>query len=131
MNFIDGRFVNVDTGKQASSFDVRYQASITKMARECIQNGDDVRARIGIQGRVVAGPAGAPSLVEIPLAVAVMRSGIGEKTIAFKTYQTTVEMSKDGSAPFTLVVEDLVYPKPSVAVEDSYIFYVSRESGAR
>ena len=46
-------------GKQAVGNDVRYQASITKMARECARNGGEITARIGIQGRVVAGPAGA------------------------------------------------------------------------
>ena len=116
-------------GKQAADNDVRgndvrYQATITKMARECIRNGNDINARVGIQGRVIAGPAGAPSVVEIPLVVALMHSGVSEKTIAFKTYRTTVQMSQDGTIPFSFVAEDLVYPKPSAAAEDSYIFYV-------
>ena len=116
-------------GKRAADDDVRgndvsYQATITKMARECIRNGSDITARVGIQGRVIAGPAGAPSVVEIPLVVALTHSGVSEKTIAFKTYRTTVQMSQDGTVPFTFVAEDLVYPKPSAAVEDSYIFYV-------
>lgn len=111
-------------GKQAVGNDVRYQASITKMARECIRNGADITARVGIQGRVAAGPAGAPSSVEIPLRVAVVQGGVGEKVIASKAYRTTVEMSEDGSIPFTFVAEDLVYPMPSAAVADTYILYV-------
>lgn len=111
-------------GKQAVGSDVRYQASITKMARECIRNGGDITARIGIQGRVVAGAAGAPTSVEIPLRIAVVQGGVGEKVIASKAYRTTVEMSEDGSVPFTFVAEDMVYPRPSAAVADSYIFYV-------
>jgi hypothetical protein len=111
-------------GKQAVGNDVRYQASITKMARECIRNGGEITARIGVQGRVVAGPAGAPSSVEIPLRVAVVQGGIGEKVIGSKAYRTTVEMSEDGSVPFSFVAEDLVYPRPSAAAADSYIFYV-------
>ena len=111
-------------GKQAVGNDVRYQASISKMARECVRNGAEITARVGIQGRVVAGPAGAPSTVEIPLRVAVVLGGVGEKVIASKAYRTTVEMSEDGSVPFTFVAEDMVYPVPSAAVADSYIFYV-------
>ena len=111
-------------GKDAVGNDVRYQASITKMARECIRNGSDITARVGIQGRVVAGPAGAPSVVEIPLRIAVVQAGVGEKVIASKAYRTTVQMSEDGSVPFSFVAEDMVYPAPSSAVEDSYIFYV-------
>src|SRR5262245_56644461 len=59
-------FAVAASGKQAVGNDARYQASITKMARECIRNGGDITARIGIQGRVVAGPAGAPASVDVP-----------------------------------------------------------------
>ena len=99
-------------GKQAVGNDVRYQASIGKLARECIKAGDEITAHIGIQGRVIAGPAGAPATVEVPLRVAVVQGGIGEKVIATKAYTTTVTMSQDESVPFTFVAEDLVYPAP-------------------
>lgn len=112
------------TGKPAVGNDVRFQASITKMARECVRNGGEITARVGIQGRVIAGPAGAPNTVEVPLRVAVVQGGVGEKVIASKAYRTTVEMSEGGSVPFTFVAEDLSYPVPSAAVADSYIFYV-------
>ncbi len=111
-------------GKQAVGNDVRFQATISKMARECVKNGAEITARIGIQGRVIAGPAGAPTTVEVPLRIAVVQGGIGEKVIASKAYRTTVEMSESGSVPFTFVAEDMVYPAPSAAVSDSYIFYV-------
>lgn len=111
-------------GKPATGNEIRFQATITKMARECARNGGDITARIGIQGRVIAGPAGAPATVEVPLRVAVVHGGVGEKVIASKAYRTTVEMSEGGSVPFTFVAEDLTYPVPSAAVADSYIFYV-------
>lgn len=112
------------TGKPAVGNEIRFQATITKMARECFRNGGDITARIGIQGRVIAGPAGAPATVEVPLRVAVVQGGVGEKVIASKAYRTTVEMSEGGSVPFTFVAEDLAYPTPSAAAADSYIFYV-------
>jgi hypothetical protein len=112
------------TGKPAVGNDVRFQASITKMARECVRNGGEITAHVGIQGRVIAGPAGAPSTVEVPLRVAVVQGGVGEKVIASKAYRTTVEMSEGGSVPFTFVAEDLTYPVPSAATADTYIFYV-------
>jgi hypothetical protein len=112
------------TGKPAVGNDVRFQASITKMARECNRNGGEITARIGIQGRVIAGPAGAPPSVEVPIRIAVVQGGVGEKVITSKAYRTTVEMSQGGSVPFTFVAEDLSYPVPSAAAADSYIFYV-------
>jgi hypothetical protein len=111
-------------GKQAVGNDVRYQATIVKMARECIKNGSEIIARIGIQGRVIAGPSGAPPSIEVPLRVAVVQGGIGEKVIATKAFKTTVTMGEDESVPFTLVADDLVYPVPPLNVADNYIFYV-------
>ncbi|MDI3561438.1 hypothetical protein [Bradyrhizobium sp. Arg816] len=111
-------------GKPAVGNEIRFQATITKMARECARSGGDITARIGIQGRVIAGPAGAPATVEVPLRIAVVQGGVGEKVIASKAYRTTVEMSEGGSVPFTFVAEDLAYPMPSAKVADSYVFYV-------
>ena len=111
-------------GKQPVGNDLRFQATITRTARECSINGSEITARIGIQGRVIAGPAGAPQTVQVPLRVAVVQSGISEKTIATKAYQTTVTMTEGGSEPFTLVADDLVYPAPSGAVADNYVFYI-------
>ncbi|MBI5261002.1 MAG: hypothetical protein HY852_04195 [Bradyrhizobium sp.] len=111
-------------GRQPVGNDVRFQATITRMARECIQNGGEIAARIGIQGRIIAGPAGAPASVDVPLRVAVVQGGVGEKVIASKAYRTTVAMSEDGSVPFSFVAEDLVYPMPPGSIADSYIFYV-------
>ena len=111
-------------GKEAVGNDLRYQATITKIARECSINAGEITAKIGIQGRVIAGPAGAPPSVQVPLRVAVVQAGIGEKVIATKAYQTTVAMTEDSSVPFVLVAEDLVYPAPKGAVADNYVFYV-------
>ena len=111
-------------GKQAVGNDVRYQATITRTARDCTKANGEITARIGIQGRIIAGPAGAPTTVEVPLRVAVVQSGVSEKVIATKAYKTTVEMGEGENVPFTLVADDLVYPVPPGAVGDSYIFYI-------
>jgi hypothetical protein len=112
------------SGKTATGNDVRFQATITRTARDCTKAGGEITARIGIQGRVIAGPAGAPASVEIPLRVAVVQGGVSEKVIATKPYRTTVAMSEEGNVPFTLVADDLVYPVPPGATGDSYIFYI-------
>jgi len=111
-------------GKQAVGNDLRYQAVISKMARECTINAGQITAKIGIQGRVIAGPAGAPPSVQVPMRVAVIQGGVGEKVVATKAYQTTVSMTENSSVPFVIVVDDLVYPAPPGALSDSYVFYV-------
>jgi hypothetical protein len=111
-------------GKEAVGNDVRFQVTISKTARECIKSGGDITAHIGIQGRVIVGPAGAPASVEVPLRVAVVQGGVSEKVIATKAYRTNVELGEQESVPFSLVVDDLVFPEPSAADIDKYIFYI-------
>ena len=112
-------------GKQPVGNDLRFQATITRTARDCtLQRRRDHRAdrHSGPRHRR-PGRARRPR-VDIPLRVAVVQSGVQEKTIATKAYRTSVSMSEDGSVPFTLVAEDMVYPAPPGAVGDSYIFYI-------
>lgn len=111
-------------GKEASGTDLRYQATIVRTARDCNLNDGQIKVRIGIQGRVIVGPAGAPASVEIPIRVAVVQGGITEKTIFTKAYRTTVAVSGEDSVPYSFVAEDIVYPAPTPSDNDKYIFYV-------
>lgn len=108
----------------AAGADLRFQATITRTARDCNLANGQITARIGIQGRVIVGPAGAPSRVDIPLRVALVQEGVSPKTITTKAYTTSVEITTENSVPFSLVVEDLVYPAPTGADGDSYVFYI-------
>jgi hypothetical protein len=117
-------------GKPASGSDVRYQATIIRTARDCNLSGGQIVARIGIQGRVIAGPAGAPATVDVPLRVAVVQDGVTPKTIFTKAYQTNVAMAADGSVVFSLVAEDVAYPPPVGAAGDSYVFYIGFDPSA-
>jgi hypothetical protein len=111
-------------GKQPVASELRYQATITRTARDCTRSSGQIVARIGIQGRVIAGPAGAPATVEIPLRVAVVQTGVHERVIATKVYRTTVSMTDDASVPFSVVGEDLAYSMPPGATSESYVFYI-------
>lgn len=112
-------------GKPAAGADLRYQATITRTARECQINGGIITARIGIQGRVIAGPAQAPTTVDIPMRMAVVFETVGNsRTIATKAFRTQVAMTPDGTVPFTLVMEDITYPAPTGAEGDYYNFYI-------
>jgi hypothetical protein len=111
-------------GQQAVGDNVRFQASITRTARDCTISNGQITGKIGIQGRVIAGPAGAPATIEVPMRVAVVQGGVNEKTIATKAYRTTVTMNDQGSTPFTIIADDVVYPAPPAALGDTYIFYI-------
>lgn len=56
--------------------DLRWQASISKTARECKPGADGVTLmRVGVSGRIVQGVRGAPDRVELPVRVAVREGG--------------------------------------------------------
>lgn len=116
-------------GKPASGNDLRYQGSITRTARDCNLQGGQITARIGIMGRIIAGPAGAPATVDVPMRVAVVQEGAPEKVIVTKAFRTTVAMEGDNTE-FSLVAEDVVYPTPTEAANDKYIFYVGFDPAA-
>ncbi len=116
-------------GKPASGNDLRYQGNITRTARDCnLQNGQ-VTARIGVIGRIIAGPAGAPPTVDVPMRVAVVQDGAPEKVITTKAVRTTVTMESDNTE-FSLVAEDITYPAPTEAANDKYVFYVGFDPAA-
>lgn len=112
-------------GKPASGMDLRYQASILRTARDCTLSGGQIHARVGIQGRIITGAAGAPPTVDIPMRVAVMQEGVTTKVIFTKAFQTSVALSGDaGYTDFSTVVEDIIYPVPPGDTGDNYIFYI-------
>lgn len=113
-------------GKPASGTDLRYQATIRETARECDYNTDthQIAIKVGIRGRVIVGPAGAPPTVEVPLRVAVVEDGISSKTIATNAYTITVNVSGDEGGAYSFVSDDISYPAPQSAAADRYVFYV-------
>jgi hypothetical protein len=116
-------------GKPASGNDLRYQGSITRTARDCNLQGGQITARIGIMGRIISGPAGAPPTVDVPMRVALVQEGAPEKVIVTKAFRTTVTMDSENTE-FSLVAEDLTYPTPTEAANDRYVFYVGFDPAA-
>ena len=59
----------------AADADLRWQASITRTARECKPGDGGTLMRVGVSGRIVEGVRGAPDRVELPVRVAVREGG--------------------------------------------------------
>ena len=59
----------------------RYQVTIAQTARECAALGGVMTMKVGVQGRVLLGPAGGPGQVDIPLRMAVVQEGPQPKTV--------------------------------------------------
>lgn len=113
------------SGVSSGPSDVHFQATLTRTARECALNGGQVLAKVGVQGRIIVGPLGAPAQVTVPLRIAVVREGVTPQTVLSKVYATQVAMPpNEGNVPFSFVAEDVTFPIPPAAEADAYVFYV-------
>src|SRR5215212_200585 len=77
-------------GADPGPMTTRYQVSIAQTARECAPLGGAMTMKIGIEGRVLLGPAGGPGQIDIPLRMAVVQEGPNPKTIVSKFYKLAV-----------------------------------------
>jgi hypothetical protein len=122
------------SGQQgATASDVRYQFTITQLARQCTLVGANFQMKVGMQGRVIVGPAGAPAQVDAPIRYAVVREGVEPKTVATKFRRVPVSMAAgELNVTFSDVEEDLTFPIPSQSEIDAYVVYVGfDEAGDR
>jgi hypothetical protein len=111
---------------EPSPLDVRYQGSIIRTARECHVNAGIVTMKVGIEGRIVTGPAGMPGAVDVPLRIAVVEEGPNPKTIVSKFSRQTVTVANAvDRVTFTHIDPDISFPVPTPAAAiDSYVVYV-------
>jgi len=114
------------TGENAT-MSLKYQGSFLRMARECTVVGGSMVMKIGVQGRVIVGPAGGPGQVDVPLRIAVVQETPGgTKPIITKFIRIPVMVTSDASGGvFTHIEEGLSFPLPTpIAVLDDYTAYV-------
>jgi hypothetical protein len=109
----------------SSGTETRYQLTFTQTARQCMVSGANVVMKVGVQGRIVVGPAGGPGQLDVPLRYAVVREGAPPRTIATKFKRAPAEVAPGQSnAVFSDVEEDLSFPMPSRAELATYMVYV-------
>ncbi len=95
---------------KTNSDNVRYQATITKVARECAYVGQNLTIKVGARGRVITGPGGDSGNITMPIRVAVTEGG---ETVYSKLYKP-VETIASGSTntQFSFVDNEVVIPAP-------------------
>ena len=111
---------------EPSALDLRYQVTIVRTARECRVAAGVMTMKVGIEGRAITGPAGAPGTIDVPLRLAVVQEGINPKTILskFAREQVTIEEGTN-RATFTHIDPEISFPMPQPAANiDAYVVYV-------
>ena len=113
------------TGGEGSALGLRYQGNFVQTARECQLGGGQLTIKVGVQGRIVVGPAGAPGQITIPLRYALVREGQEQKTIWTKLFMVPVAVPGGQlNVPFIHVEEEMTVPNPPPAELDAYVIYI-------
>ncbi|HET7804755.1 MAG TPA: hypothetical protein VFL53_10970 [Pseudolabrys sp.] len=111
---------------EPSALDLRYQVTIVRTARECRVTAGVMTMKVGIEGRVITGPAGGPGTVDVPLRLAVVQEGVNPKTVLsrFAREQVTI-VEGTNRATFTHIDPEISFPMPQPAANiDAYVVYV-------
>lgn len=118
----------VYSGRGTSNNDVRYQFSIGQTARECsVQNGQ-IAMRVGVEGKVLLGPAGGSSSFNVPVSIAV-RDEASQQMLSEKTYQVAVTIpSGQPHATFSVVSETIFVPLKRREANEDYLIIVGFET---
>jgi len=109
---------------------VRFLASITRTARECRMEGGTLVMKVGIAGRVVAGPKGGPASLTLPLRIAVAKQVGGEGPVYSQLFKIPVTVgAPDFSGEYDQVFDQISFP---VAPDDrNLIAYAGFDEGAK
>jgi hypothetical protein len=103
---------------------VRYQGTFVRAARECALVSGNVVMKVGVEGRIIIGPAGGPGQVDVPLRIAVVEETTAHtKLIVTKLIRIPVTVPSATENPtFTHIEEGVSFPMP--ANLDNYIVYI-------
>lgn len=112
-------------GPDQVATNVRYQASVGELARECSFSGGSMTMKIGVQGRVILGPMATPGQLDLPLRIALVQEGPEPRTLWTKLYRVPVTISPGApNVPFVQVEQDLSVPKPKAEDAEGLVVYV-------
>ena len=117
---------------EPSALDVRYSGSIIRTARECHVNAGVMTMKVGIEGRIITGPAGGAGNLDVPIRLAVVQEGVNPKPIVSKFARVPVTITGAiDRVTFTHVDSDIVFPLPTPLGDiDAYVVYVGFDSTA-
>lgn len=104
---------------------LRHQYVISETARECSVANKQISIRVGVAGRVLAGPAGGPGTFSVPVRVGVRRES-DKKIIVSKVVNVTATIpSGRANGTFEVVADPLVVPWLREEADEDYMVVVS------
>ena len=113
-----------------SNESVRTQFQVDNTARECDPGASpsQITVKIGIQGKLLIGPAGSPGTYGADLRVAI-RHDADQKIVVAKTYHVSATSNAGGEGPFEIVTELLPLNVDGYDVANQYSIFVGFGAG--
>jgi hypothetical protein len=110
---------------ESSALSLRYQGSFLQTARECIVAGNNLTIKVGVQGRIVVGPAGGPGTINVPLRYALVREGLQPQTLWTRLFMVPVTIPPgEPHLIWQHVEEEMTVPRPSASDLEGYVIYI-------
>lgn len=116
-----------ERGHEGDENSIRFQASLSKTARECHSDGDTMTIKVGIIGRLIAGPKGGEGSFTVPVRVAVVKQH-GATVLFSQMQKAPVSLSEPAFASdYTYVFDNVTF---KVAPDDrDLVVYVGYDEG--
>ena len=119
-----------EKGKEGDYSAIRFQGTIRKFARECRTDASGTTTiKVGVAGRLLAGPNGATGGATLPLRVVLVRNG--DEVLYSKLYPLNVTIAPGtAAADWDLVAPDVIVPGDKN--QGNFVIYVGfDESGKK
>ena len=116
------KFVNP---KEQTPETIIWQATISETARQCSEDPNGTMTlKIGVSGRVLAGPKGGPADVTVPIRIAVVK--FQESVLSSELHKESVTIGPELSTVFRRIYEVTV---PSPGEDRDYLVYIGFDGG--
>lgn len=111
-----------EKGKEGDFTAVRFQGTIRKFARECHTDASGTTTiKVGVAGRLLAGPNGAVGAATLPIRVVLVRNG--DEVLYSKLYPQNVTIASGAAAAdWDFVASDVVVPGDKS--QGNFVIYV-------
>ena len=119
----------VHAGEPPTNMNLRYQYALGDVSRECALQGDQLALKVGIAGKVLLGPAGAPASFSVPLRVAIVGTKDHEPVVTKLYHVAATIPAGQAQTDFQLVTEPLLVPFTTDHAEDDYTIKVGIDEG--
>ncbi len=108
---------------------VNYQYSIDHVARQCDLENGSIAIKVGVQGRVLLGPAGRPGNFTVPVRFAIRRES-DQKAAATDFEKVGVSIAGDHTqAAFTAISQPMLIPNHGETEDQDFTVLVGFDQG--